>query len=156
MTTLSNTSDKIGEKDLTHGIIGIARTSTNVLTASLQGALGQARVLGGTIGLSVATIVLNRSIVADLSGTLSPTQVSNLQQSITTIFDLDPREQVKVAGVFANSFKTQMRICMYLSAAALVAALFTWQKNPASVADSKSQPDTVDETRKLEQCSNGN
>ncbi|KIN02299.1 hypothetical protein OIDMADRAFT_103461 [Oidiodendron maius Zn] len=134
MTTLSNTPDKIGEKNFN-------------VQHSCNGALGQARVLGGTIGLAIATIIFNHNIAADLSGTLSPKQLLQLQQSITTIFDLDPSQQVKVAVVFANSFNIQMRNCMYLSAAALVVALFTWQRNPASIADSRSQLDIAGETR---------
>ena len=107
--------------------------------ATLQGALGQARILGGTIGLSVATIIFNHNIATDLPGILSPTQLTNLQQSITTIFDLEPQQQVKVAEAFADSFNKQMRFCMYLSAVAVVVALFTLQKNPASVADAESE-----------------
>jgi hypothetical protein len=128
----------------------LCELATNFLTASLQGALGQARVLGGTIGLAIATIIFNHNIAADLSGTLSPALLLNVQQSITTIFDLDPGQQVEVAAVFASSFNTQMRICMYMAMAALVASLFTWQKSPAHAVERKSPPGTVDETRQVE------
>jgi hypothetical protein len=106
----------------------------------LQGAIGQARVLGGSLGLAIATIIFNHHIANDLPNSLSPTQLSNLQQSITTIYDLDLQQQAEVAKVFASSFNQQMRICTYLSAVALVVAIFTWQKNPANVEDSQTEP----------------
>jgi hypothetical protein len=104
----------------------------------LQGAIGQARVLGGSIGLAIATIIFNHNISTQLPVVLSPSQLSSLEQSITTIYGLDTEQQGRVATVFASSFSTQMRVCTYLAAAAVVTAAFTWQKNPASVGDDKT------------------
>jgi hypothetical protein len=136
-------------KDLTRTSSTTVKASTNASLASLQGAIGQARILGGSIGLAIATIIFNHDIAADLADTLSPIQLSNLQQSITTIFDLEPQQQANVAEVFADSFNKQLRVCMYLSAAALVVAIFSWQKNPASVDDTQLQPSALAETREV-------
>lgn len=143
MTTLANSSGNVG-KNITI-IVTTSEISTNALLASLQGAIGQARILGGSIALSLATIIFNHNIAVDLPGILSPTQLSNLQQSITTIFDLEPKQQIRVAQVFAKSFNNEMRLCMYLSVAALVVALLTWQKKPASSAYDKSHPSALTE-----------
>jgi hypothetical protein len=116
----------------------IIRVFADISLATLQGALGQARILGGTIGLSMATIIFNHNIATDLPGILTPTQLTSLHQSITTIFDLEPQQQFKVAEAFADSFNKQMRVCMYLSAAAVIVALFTWQKNPVGIEDAES------------------
>lgn len=138
MTTLANSSDNVGKNITTTPLA--PENSTNTLLASLQGAIGQARILGGSIALSLATIIFNHNIAIDLPGILSPTQLSSLQQSITTIFDLEPQQQIRVAEVFAKSFNNEMRLCMYLSVVALVVALLTWQKNPTSSTYAKSQP----------------
>jgi hypothetical protein len=87
--------------------------------ASAQGAIGQARVLGGNIGLAIATIIFNKRVAADLSESLSPTQLENLQQSLSTISNLDLSQQAAVATVFSNSFNEEMRVCTYVSVAAL-------------------------------------
>ena len=86
----------------------------------------------------MATIIFNHNIATDLPGILTPTQLTSLHQSITTIFDLEPQQQFKVAEAFADSFNKQMRVCMYLSAAAVIVALFTWQKNPVGIGDAES------------------
>jgi hypothetical protein len=62
-----------------------------------------------------------------------------LQQSLSTISNLDLSQQAAVATVFSNSFNEQMRICTYLSAVAVIVALFTWQRNPVSVAENKAR-----------------
>jgi len=115
--------------------------------ASAQGALGQARVLGGNIGLAIATIIFNRRVATDLSEALSATQLENLQQSLSTISSLNLSQQAAVATVFSNSFNEQMRVCIYLLAVALIVALLTWQKNPPSVAENKARQTALAESQ---------
>ncbi|KAL8719830.1 MAG: hypothetical protein Q9225_003208 [Loekoesia sp. 1 TL-2023] len=101
--------------------------------AAAQGALAQARILGGSIGLSMATIVLNKKLSSGLVGVLDAAKIKSLEQSLNTISDLSPANQGLVAQMYTNAFNDQMRICTYLSAAALLAAIATYQKHPASV-----------------------
>jgi hypothetical protein len=117
----------------------------------VQGAIGQARVLGGNVGLAIATIIFNQRVAADLSESLSATQLENLQQSLSTISSLDLSQQAAVAMVFSNSFNEQMRVCTYLSAVAVIVALFTWQRNPASVAENKARQATSAAENKAKQ-----
>ena len=102
--------------------------------AAAQGALSQARMLGGSIGLSMATIVLNNKLSTGLAGVLDPARIKFLEQSLNNISTLNPTDQALVAQTYTDAFNAQMRICTYLSAVALVAAIATYQKNPASVA----------------------
>jgi hypothetical protein len=108
-------------------------------TASAQGAMGQARVLGGNIGLAIASMILNQQVATNLAEALSVTQLKNLQQSLSTLSSLELSQQAAVAIVFSNSFNEQMRICTYSSALALIVALFTWKRNPACVVECKAK-----------------
>ncbi|EPQ63444.1 Bgt-1520 [Blumeria graminis f. sp. tritici] len=128
--------------------LGLSVSSITIMTglasdlesvASVNGAINQARVLGGSIGLSTANILLNSKIGSELKSVLSPTELQNLRQSISTIINLTPIQQAKTIGVFAHSFNSQMRICLYLSVISVFVALFTWQKNPASVQAHKEK-----------------
>lgn len=110
------------------------RFPTNLGIAAAQGALSQARIFGGSIGLSMATIVLNNKLSNGLTELLDPARIKSLEQSLSTISTLSPANQGLVAQLYTDAFNEQMRICTYLSAAALFAALATYQKNPASVA----------------------
>lgn len=103
-------------------------------TAAAQGALSQARVLGGSIGLSMATIVLNNKLSQQLRGVLDPAKLKALEQSLNTIGSLSPANQARVGQVYTDSFNEQMRICTYLSIFTLLAALATYERNPANVA----------------------
>ena len=107
---------------------------TNHAVAAAQGALSQARMLGGSIGLSMGTIVLNNKLSTGLAGVLDPVRIKSLEQSLNNISSLNPTDQALVAQTYTDAFNAQMRICTYLSAVALVAAIATYQKNPASVA----------------------
>ena len=112
---------------------------SNVPKAAAQGALNQARVLGGSLGLSVATIVLNKKLRNGLNGVLDSVQIKSLEQAFNTISTLSPTAQNLVADLYTNAFNEQMRICTYLSAVALLAAISTYQKNPAPVAAMKEK-----------------
>ncbi|RKF77301.1 Efflux pump dotC [Golovinomyces cichoracearum] len=128
--------------------IGLSLSSITVMTglasdfasvASVNGAVNQARVLGGSIGLSIANIILNNMISSELAPILTPTEIKDLRQSLSTIIDLEPPKQIAVVRVFANSFNSQMLVCLYLSVAGFFIVHFTWQKEPASVEAHKEQ-----------------
>ena len=111
--------------------------------AAAQGAVNQSRILGGSIGLAVATIIFNDRLSKELSGILDNVQLRNLKQSLNTIGSLDPSEQAAVSTVYAKSFNQQMRFCTYLSAACVVAALGTFSKTPASVKAAREKQDAI-------------
>jgi hypothetical protein len=122
-------------------------TSLIIFTAAAQGIVSQARVLGGSIGLAVATIVFNRKLAHSLGGSLSSTALHNLQQSLSTIANLPPEEQAAVVKVYAQSFNDQLRICTYVSAFGVVAALCTYQRNPVDIAAVKQKQEMIQEEK---------
>ncbi len=75
-----------------------------MFAAAIQGAVLQARILGGSIGLAIAIIVLNHNFTTHLSSVLSSSELSNLRQSLSTILQLQPSQQLAVTKVFASSF----------------------------------------------------
>ena len=113
--------------------------------AAAQGALSQARILGGSIGLSVATMLLNNKLKSGLAGVLDAVGIRSLQQSLSNISRLSPANQGLVAQLYTDAFNDQMRICTYCSAAALLAAIATYQKNPPSVAAMRENQDAIGE-----------
>ncbi|KAL8808018.1 MAG: hypothetical protein Q9182_000296 [Xanthomendoza sp. 2 TL-2023] len=102
--------------------------------AAAQGALSQARILGGSIGLAMATIVLNNRISDNLAGVVDPLGIKSIQQSVNAVVTLSPTNQALVRRAYSDAFNEQMRICAYLSAAGLLISLATYQKAPPSVA----------------------
>lgn len=93
----------------------------------------------------MATIVLNRKLSNGLTGVLDPGRIKSLEQSLSTISTLSPANRDLVAQLYTDAFNEQMRICTYLSAAALLAAVATYQKNPASVAAMRAKQNAMAE-----------
>ncbi|KAG9236590.1 major facilitator superfamily domain-containing protein [Amylocarpus encephaloides] len=113
--------------------------------ASAQGAVNQARVLGGSIGLAIATILLNHLITKTLSDVLTTSELENVQNSVSTVSFLTPSQQILVAKTYGQSFNDQMRLCLGVSAASILVAVSTWQKNPVSVQESKRKQHSLAE-----------
>ena len=105
------------------------------MIASAQGLMSQSRVLGGNIGLAVATIIFNSHLTSDLAGILTPQQISDCRRSLNVIATFTPREAAAVAGSFANAFKSQMQVCMGVAAASLVVCFFGWQRHPPTFVE---------------------
>lgn len=78
-----------------------------------------------------------------LDEVLNPTQLLNLETFLSSIASLTPSEQAAVATVYTESFNQQMRVCTYLSAACIIAALGTFQRSPASVAARQDKEETA-------------
>ena len=139
MTNLANEPENIGELQPSARPTAPRILTPTTLPAAAQGAISQARILGGSIGLSIATIILNRKLTRELTGILSPSQLRSLEQSLTTILKLDSADRAAVAVIYAASFNAQMRICIYLSTAAIVAAMGTFLKKPPSIAAARER-----------------
>lgn len=120
-------------------IINIKVNSRDDDAASAQGLTSQMRILGGNIGLSLATIILNAHLSSDLAGILTPLQISNLRQSLNAVETLTPGQIAAVAASFANAFRSQMQACMGVAGGCLVVALFAWQKHPPTLVSEKER-----------------
>jgi hypothetical protein len=105
-------------------------------------------MLGGSIGLAVATIIFNGNLAKSLGDTVTPTELHSLQRSLSTISRLTPKQRAAVIKIYADSFNDQMEMCTYVSIFCLLAALATWQRKPMSVVDSvmkKQDEESVEE-----------
>lgn len=140
--------------------IGLSLSSITVMTglasnyesiASVNGAVNQARVLGGSIGLSVANIILNNEISNKLTGILTPMELTDLQQSLNTAIKLAPSKQLEVVRVYASSFNSQMRICLYLSIFGFFVSHLTYKRVPASVRAYQAQQEAMNNNDQVNQ-----
>ena len=98
--------------------------------SAIQGMVSQARLLGGSIGIAAANGITNRQGHAMLKDILSPTQISSLQFSTGILASLNTRQKEAVRVMHATVWKETMLVCVYISAAAFVVSLATWDGNP--------------------------
>ena len=116
------------------------RSKLKMSQAVAMGAIAQIRVLGGTIGLAICTVVLNEHVRHGLILVLSSQQVTNILQSVSSISDLDATTEKAVRHVFAEGYKQQMRIMTYFSALILVVSLLAWERRPRRIEPKTAEP----------------
>jgi len=80
--------------------------------ASAQGLLNQGRILGGNIGLAVATIMLNNHLSEDLKGALTQAQIESLRRDVNVVETLSGDEAKAVGMAVASAFRGQMLACV--------------------------------------------
>lgn len=99
--------------------------------ASAQGAVAQARVLGGCIGLSICTVIFNAHVNRDLEGHLTPAQLQSLHRSPLSGLQLpdDLRDLVKT--VYGRAFSEEIKVMAIVCAVMVVVSFLTLERHPA-------------------------
>jgi len=122
----------------------IASTESKFVDYAIAlGAVNQARIFGGVIGLASSTIILNVRIGTDLQGILTTSQITSLRQSLNFIPSLDPEQQLAVVNTFALSFNDQLRYCTYVAALCVVVSLFTFSRHPTDMLKRKERGEAL-------------
>jgi hypothetical protein len=93
--------------------------------AVAQGAVAQARVLGGCIGLTVGTLVFNQFVQEKLSEALNQTQLAAIHRSPMAIFSLPTETQPLVKDVYIQAFSSQMFGLLIVSVIGFVTSVGT-------------------------------
>ncbi|KAJ4263753.1 hypothetical protein NW762_005786 [Fusarium torreyae] len=99
--------------------------------ASAQGAVSQARVLGGCIGLAVCTVILNSHVNEYLQTHLTSAQLESLHRSPLTSLHLPANLQDLVKDVYAGAFAEEIKVMMLVCAVMVVISLFALERRPA-------------------------
>jgi hypothetical protein len=77
--------------------------------AVATGAIIQFRFLGGAIGLSIASNILNSALRSKLAGLLDAETLRLLLDNIDVIKTLTPDGQVAVKEVFSRAYRTRLQ-----------------------------------------------
>jgi len=109
----------------------------DLLLAVAQGTVAQSRILGGAIGIAISTIVMNNHLQAALEGTVSPEILQYLYISPFTILKYGVSIALEFRRSYIAAFANDMRIAMYISVAAFVFSLCTWQRHPPTMKEKR-------------------
>ncbi|KAL9110317.1 MAG: hypothetical protein Q9227_005048 [Pyrenula ochraceoflavens] len=110
-------------------IIAATHAPPTFLGAS-QGAIAQARALGGSIGVAVATIILNQKINADLGPLIPKAELLKLHAFPTPASTFPPKLQERARVVYADAFNEQMRVLTWITLAGCLMSGLVWERNP--------------------------
>ncbi|CAK3783857.1 MFS multidrug transporter [Lecanosticta acicola] len=99
-----------------------------------SGIISQCRILGGCIGLTLTTVVLNETFSKYLAGVLQPNELQELRQSLDHSAQLSPEKQAAVANAYADAFVEQFRMATYCAAIVLLRSnsLPSWVRRDCS------------------------
>ncbi|KAG6010453.1 hypothetical protein E4U21_006454 [Claviceps maximensis] len=147
MTTVSGDSETAIAQYGFQAIFGLgvglsfsaATIMTNIMAtepnerAPAQGAVAQARVLGGCIGLSLCTILFNMHANRHLSGRLTKEELGMLHRSPLLGLLLPTRLKEVVRTVYINAFGIEIKVIALACAAMVFISLFVLEKNPPPI-----------------------
>lgn len=147
MTTVSGDSETAAAQYGFQAIFGLgvglsfsaATIMTNIMAtepnerASAQGAVAQARVLGGCIGLSLCTILFNMHANRHLSGRLTEEELRMLHRSPLLGLQLPTKLRELVRRVYIDAFGIEIEVIALACAAMVVISLLTLEKHPPSI-----------------------
>lgn len=145
MTTVSGDSAKAAAQYGYQVIFGLgvglsfsaATIMTNILAtepnerASAQGAVAQARVLGGCVGLSLCTVMFNTYANTYLSGHLTQHELDMLHRSPLSGLQLSGKLRELVRTVYIGAFGREIEVIGLACAGMVVVSFFTLERHPA-------------------------
>ncbi|KAF2262723.1 MFS general substrate transporter [Lojkania enalia] len=102
--------------------------------ATATGAIVQFRIFGSTIGLSIATSVLNAKLRAELPRMLSPEKLEAVLRSTTVIHKLPGNVRSVVEDVFGEGYALQLKVVVAFAAVNVLTTCMVWRKKPVKVA----------------------
>ncbi|KAI1374886.1 MFS general substrate transporter [Hypoxylon crocopeplum] len=102
--------------------------------AVAQGAVAQARVFGGAVGIAVCSIIFNEQVTTELSGMMDPEDMAALHHSPTIAPWLPDDVKLRVRSVYASAFTSDISIMICMASLGLVASMFTYERHPPALS----------------------
>ncbi|KAJ8126637.1 hypothetical protein O1611_g7001 [Lasiodiplodia mahajangana] len=98
--------------------------------AVAQGIIAQARVLGGSIGIALCSIIFNARVARDLAGKMDPDDLEALHHSPTIGPWLPPKFQATVRVAYAGAFTDDIKLLIGIAVIGVITSCFVYQKHP--------------------------
>lgn len=125
---------------LCFGAVSIA-TSLHVSSENLatgHGAVSQARLFGGCLGIAICTVVINYRSNQDLAATLTGEQLRDLHYDPSKLHTLpaELHEQVRIA--YSKAFAVDVKVMVCVCAVMVIVSIFTLERVPAAMSALKN------------------
>jgi hypothetical protein len=85
-------------------------------------------MLGGAVGLAIASSVVNSLVMPQLSDVLDGNMLDEITQQPEAILKLDPAVQLQVEEAFASAYQTTFKIITGLASAQFLSLAMMWKK----------------------------
>ncbi|KAI0835531.1 MFS general substrate transporter [Hypoxylon sp. FL0890] len=102
--------------------------------AVAQGAIAQARVFGGAIGIAVCSIIFNKKVTTELGGRMDADDLAALHHSPTIAPWLPDDIKLLIRSVYASAFTNDVNVMIGIAAVGVAASLFTYERCPPAMS----------------------
>ncbi|EDO01118.1 hypothetical protein SS1G_03592 [Sclerotinia sclerotiorum 1980 UF-70] len=99
-------------------------------TTVALGGVTQMRILGGAIGVAIATSLLNNTVISTLADIIPAETVSHLLQNLSSMSSLSSHDQVVVQSAFAHGYHKQLAMILGFCAAEVLSIGLMWERTP--------------------------
>ena len=94
----------------------------------------QLRALGGVIGLSLSSNLLNNHVRDNLAPVISPQNVHTLLHTPAIIDTFPNSVQMVIKSVYSAGYNLQMKVMIAFSAAQILGVVLMWERKLRKVA----------------------
>lgn len=115
-------------------IMSVHLVATQHDGAVTMGAIAQARTMGGSIGISVCTNLLNDHVKTGLKGHLAKQYIDALLASASTIQSILPEHLPLVRRVYSEGYREQAVALTAFSGVAFLMVMLMWERSPRRIA----------------------
>ncbi|MCJ1333216.1 hypothetical protein MMC10_009910 [Thelotrema lepadinum] len=91
------------------------------------GGVTQLRILGGAIGVAIATNLLNASIRSSLASVLSSDTISNVLENMSLVSSLSQEDRKQIQSAFLKGYQKQFAMMLGFCAAEVLALALMWE-----------------------------
>ncbi|KAI0096684.1 MFS general substrate transporter [Hypoxylon sp. NC0597] len=102
--------------------------------AVAQGAIAQARVFGGSIGIAVCSIIFNKKVTTELGSRMDADDLAALHHSPTIAPWLPDNIKLLIRSVYASAFTGDINVMIGIAALGVVASVFTYERRPPAMS----------------------
>jgi hypothetical protein len=93
-----------------------------------MGGVTQLRILGGAIGVSIATNLLNNTVKDRLEAIFPSSVIGKILEDVSSMRTLSPSDQSLVQAAFADGYQQQLAMILGFCAAEVIALALMWEK----------------------------
>jgi hypothetical protein len=97
------------------------------MIAVALGGVTQLRILGGALGVSIATNLLNNNAKNQLAAQLSADALVQILKDVSSVRTLSPTDQSIVHAAFAEGYHQQLAMILGFCAAESIALALMWE-----------------------------
>ncbi|XWW95698.1 hypothetical protein V2A60_003665 [Cordyceps javanica] len=110
-----------------------------------HGIVAQMRILGGSIGIATASILLRNQITEALGGQVSPEDMGVFSGRLE---DVDPEKQLAVIAAYSAAFQTGMRISTIIAGIAVLFSVLGFRQTRLDMNEQRAKLFREEESRR--------